>query len=131
MPYLYAILAAVVILAAVLLGRTAAFRSRRYTVEPEPGIEIDVEKAAKRLSGAIKIPQSPSFRPQESGSCPFKQFIDYLEQAFPAAHKALEREIVNRYSLLSLERELTKASSPVLLMAHIDVVPVEEGTEQL
>lgn len=101
MPYLYAILAAVVILAAVLLGRTAAFRSRRYTVEPEPGIKIDVEKAAKRLSGAIKIPTITASDPKKADRAPFKQFIDYLEQAFPAAHKALEREIVNRYSLLS------------------------------
>ncbi|HHW74161.1 MAG TPA: M20/M25/M40 family metallo-hydrolase [Firmicutes bacterium] len=131
MPYLYAILAAVVILAAVLLGRTAAFRSRRYTVEPEPGIEIDVEKAAKRLSGAIKIPTITASDPKKADRAPFKQFTDYLEQAFPVAHKALEREIVNRYSLLYRWKGSDESLKPVLLMAHIDVVPVEEGTEQL
>lgn len=130
MPYWYAILAAVVILAAVLLGRTVAFRSRRYTVEPEPGIKIDIDRAARRLSGAIRIPTITASDPEQADRAPFEQFIGYLEQAFPAAHKALEREIVNRYSLLYRWKGDKGGLKPILLMAHIDVVPVEEGTEQ-
>jgi len=112
MPYLYAILAAVVILAAVLLGRTAAFRSRRYTVEPEPGIEIDVEKAAKRLSGAIKIPTITASDPKKADRAPFKQFIDYLEQAFPAAHKLWSGRSSTATVSSIVGKGATKASSP-------------------
>ena len=126
----YLILAGVAILVAVLLGRTIFFRSRRYTVEPLPGIKIDVERAAKRLSGAVQIPTITAPDPEKADRAPFEKFIRYLEQAFPAAHKALEREIVNNYSLLYRWKGSGGELKPALLMAHIDVVPVEEGTEQ-
>jgi hypothetical protein len=46
MPYwVYLLLAGVVILAAVILGRAALFRSRRYAVDPERGIKIEVDRA--------------------------------------------------------------------------------------
>ena len=131
MPYWgYLILAGAIILVAVLLGRTFFFRSRRYKVEPLPGVEVDVERAAERLSGAVQIPTITASDPEKADRAPFEQFIRYLEEAFPAAHEVLEREIVNRYSLLYRWRGSDENLKPVLLMAHIDVVPIEEGTEQ-
>ena len=131
MPYWgYLIPAGVVALAAVVLGRAIAFRSRRYTVEPEQGVEIDVQKAAERLSGAVQIATITASDPEKADREPFEQFIRYLEQAFPAAHAVLERETVNEYSLLYRWKGRDEGMKPALLMAHIDVVPVEEGTEQ-
>ncbi len=126
----YALPAAVLILAAVILTRAVAFRSRRYAAEREKGIEIDVDRAAERLSGAVRIPTITASDPKKAERAPFEQFIKYLEQAFPAAHAALEREIVNEYSLLYRWKGSEEGLKPVLLMAHIDVVPVEKGTEQ-
>ena len=48
----------------------------------------------------------------------------------PSAHGVLEREIVNGYSLLYRWKGRDESLKPVLFLAHIDVVPVEEGTEQ-
>ena len=126
----YALPAAVLVLAAVILARAALFRSRRYAAEPEKGIEIDVGRAAERLSGAIRIPTITASDPEKAERAPFEQFIQYLEQTFPALHAALEREIVNDYSLLYRWKGSEEKTKPVLLMAHIDVVPVEKGTEQ-
>lgn len=132
MPYLsyYLIAAVLLMLAVVLLGRALSFRSRRYHVEPVPGLKIDSKRAARRLSGAIRIPTITAPDPQKANRAPFEQFISYLEETFPAVHEALEREIVNDYSLLYRWRGREEALKPILLMAHSDVVPVEKGTEQ-
>ncbi len=131
MPHwVYLILAGVVIIIAVILGRTAAFRSRRYAVEPQRGLKIDVNRAAERLSGAVQLPTITVSDPEKGDWAPFEQFIRYLEQAYPSAHAVLEREIVNNYSLLYRWKGLDQSLKPVLFLAHIDVVPVEEGTEQ-
>ncbi len=131
MPYwVYLIAAAIIVLAAVLLARAVAFRSRRYEVEPEQGVEIDVQRAAEKLSGAVRIATITASDPDKADRAPFEQFIRYLEEAFPSAHAVLEREIVNDYSLLYRWKGRDEGIKPVLLMAHIDVVPVEEGTEQ-
>ena len=131
MPYwVYLLLAGVVILAAVILGRAALFRSRRYAVEPERGIKIDVDRAAGRLSGAVQIPTITASDPEKADRAPFEQFIHYLEEAYPSAHAVMEREIVNGYSLLYRWKGREEGLKPVLFMAHIDVVPVEKGTEQ-
>ena len=126
----YLLAAGGLILAVVLLSRAAAFRSRRYTVRPEQGIAIDRLRAAERLSGAIRIPTITAPEPERAERAPFEQFIAYLEQAYPRVHELVEREIVNRYSLLYRWKGRDESLKPALLMAHIDVVPVEEGTEQ-
>ncbi len=122
--------AGVVVLAAVILGRAVTFRSRRYRVEAKQGVDIDVSRAAERLAGAIRIPTITASDPRKADRAPFEQFIRYLEQAFPSLHGALEREIINGYSLLYRWKGRDESLKPVLLMAHIDVVPVEKGTEE-
>lgn len=128
--WLYLFLAGIVLIAALILGRAVAFRSRRYTVEPEPDCGIDLTRAANRLAGAVRLPTITHTDPTKADRGPFEQFIRYLEQAYPAAHETLEREIVNGYSLLYRWKGLEKGLKPVLFSAHIDVVPVEAGTEQ-
>ncbi|EZP26893.1 M20/M25/M40 family metallo-hydrolase [Microbacterium oleivorans] len=60
--------------------------------------------------------------PEADGSA-FVRFRDTLETLYPAVHALLEREVVAGYSLLYRWRG-TDAASPLVLMAHIDVVPV-------
>ncbi|HPU01736.1 MAG: M20/M25/M40 family metallo-hydrolase [Firmicutes bacterium] len=128
--WVYLILAGVVILLAVILGRAVAFRSRRYTVDPLPAPKIDINRAAERLSGAVQLPTVAASDPAKVDRASFELFIRYLEQAYPQAHAVLEREIVNGYSLLYRWKGRDASLKPVLFLAHIDVVPVEKGTEQ-
>ncbi|MFL0566064.1 M20/M25/M40 family metallo-hydrolase [Microbacterium sp. 179-I 1D1 NHS] len=53
----------------------------------------------------------------------FLRFHDALLRLYPALHAVLEREVVAGYSLLYRWRG-RDAASPLVLMAHIDVVPV-------
>ena len=52
----------------------------------------------------------------------------YLEKMYPLLHKTLERETVNEYSLLYRWKGSGSNKKPFLMMAHMDVVPVEEAT---
>jgi carboxypeptidase PM20D1 len=54
----------------------------------------------------------------------------YLEQAFPTVHGALTKEVVGDYSLLYTWKGSQPQLKPILLMAHVDVVPVVNGTDR-
>jgi hypothetical protein len=55
----------------------------------------------------------------------FRGFDTFREWAFPGVHIALKREVVGDYSLLYTWEGSEPAAKPVLLYAHMDVVPVE------
>src|SRR3990172_7532473 len=89
----------------------------------------DKMAAAERLSEALRFEtvshQDPGkFHPQA-----FLDLRDFLEMAFPDVHGALKREVVNDYSLLYTWEGTDSEQKPILLMGHLDVVPVEPGTE--
>lgn len=50
-----------------------------------------------------------------------------LDAAFPRAHAALAREVVSAYSLLCTWQGRDESLAPALLMAHQDVVLVDEA----
>lgn len=123
------ILFLLVLLAAVLTVRTLRFESRQVSVEPISVSAVDAGSVAEKLAGALRFRtishQDPSLFDGEQ----FQGLHTYLEEAFPAVHATLERETVSDYSLLFRWPGSDPSLNPVLLMAHSDVVPVEEGTE--
>lgn len=58
---------------------------------------------------------------------PFLQLHDYLLEAFPAVHRNFIREVVAGGSLLYFLSGTNPSLKPVMLTAHLDVVPAEEG----
>ena len=60
----------------------------------------------------------------------FDAFRLYLEESFPRVFATLEVETVSGYSLLLRWPGADASLPPVLFTAHMDVVPVEPGTEQ-
>ncbi|KAI8619461.1 hypothetical protein BC830DRAFT_1104026 [Chytriomyces sp. MP71] len=60
---------------------------------------------------------------------PFLAMHTFLQEAFPLVHSHLNRTIINRYSLLFHWRGVQSDQlPPLLLMAHLDVVPVLNDT---
>ena len=55
---------------------------------------------------------------------PFGRFRDALERLYPHTHRVLEREVVAGHSLLYRWAGEDRAGEPLVLMAHLDVVPV-------
>lgn len=115
-------------LVAILGVRTALFRPVPQPIPPPPDVAVDTSSAAARLAGAIRIPTVSYQDPARIDEDAFLGLHAYLEKSFPKAHRALEREIVNDLSLLYTWRGTEPELPAVVMMAHLDVVPVADGT---
>jgi len=93
-------------------------------------MKIDIDRSAEHLAGAI---QFKTISHQDHGKIDRKTFLglhEYLKKIYPKAHRVMERETVNGLSLLYTWKGGDPAAEPVLLMSHLDVVPVERTTEE-
>ena len=119
---------ALVVISAVLF-RAASITSRQIHVEPIAPITIDIKRSAKRLAGAIRY-KTVSYQDRSKiDSAEFLRFHQYIEQAFPRVHATLTREVVNEHSLLYTWKGSTEELNPIVLMGHMDVVPVDIGLD--
>ncbi len=120
---------ALVALAGVLLYRTLRYPSRQVQVAPAPDVALDVNAAAEHLAQALRFQTISNADPAQFKADEFLKFHEYLAQTFPRTHAALTREVVANYSLLYKWPGQDEHLKPILLLAHMDVVPVESGTE--
>jgi carboxypeptidase PM20D1 len=111
----------------VMLVRTASYGKAGSEVDPAPRAAIP-EGAAGRLAGAIRIPTVSREAGGIDGDA-FRALHAYLRAAFPRTHAELRREVVAGYSLLYTWPGSDPSLTPILLLGHLDVVPVEPGTE--
>ncbi len=88
-----------------------------------------------KLSGAISIPtQSAEGSPPELTR--FMDFHYYLEKMFPLFHERVSKETVKELSLIykwkakKQNGQNPAKQKPFALLAHMDVVGIEEGTEK-
>ncbi|HEX9940402.1 MAG TPA: M20 family peptidase [Thermoanaerobaculia bacterium] len=121
---------ALLVLIAVILVRTALVKSRQVQAEPVRDLTIDARAAAGRLAGALRFPTVSHEGGANVEAGAFLGLHQYLERSFPRVHAALAREPVADYSLLYTWKGRNPALPPILLMSHLDVVPVEPGTER-
>ncbi len=92
--------------------------------------DIDTAGSGQRLSGAIRI-ATVSYEDRASiDTRQLDALADYLQKSFPKVHASLKRERVGGGSLLFTWSGKDPQAKPILLLAHMDVVPVEEGTEK-
>ena len=123
---LLALIIVFVLVIVVNVLRLPAMPPSQSSALPAP---TDLDGAARRLSQALRI-QTVSYDTAQPGSAGhFEELHQLLDTAFPLAHAALKREVVNGSSLLYTWEGSDPAQDPVLLVAHMDVVPVEAGTE--
>ncbi|HEV2147832.1 MAG TPA: M20 family peptidase [Longimicrobiaceae bacterium] len=123
------VLLGAVLLVGVLVARAFGFTSRQVPAEPAAPFATDTAAAAERLAGALRIP-TISFSDTLAADGPeWAQMHAYLERSFPRVHAALRRETVGRHALLFTWPGTDPSLPPVLLAGHMDVVPVEPGTE--
>jgi carboxypeptidase PM20D1 len=59
----------------------------------------------------------------------FDKLHTFVRATYPRVFSQLEVEVINRYSLLMHWRGTDPVAVPVLFAAHMDVVPIEPGTE--
>ncbi len=120
---------------AVLVAFTAVVLTARYDsaqphVTPAPSVAFP-EGAEERLAGAIRIPTISPEDPTLFDADAFRMLHEYLETAFPLVHSQLQRETVGTHSLLYTWQGTDSSLNPILLIGHMDVVPVEPGTGEM
>lgn len=81
---------------------------------------------AERLSRMIQVP-TVSAEIETRGIAPFDTFITLLAELYPHVHQHLILERVGDLGLLFHWRGLDSTAAPAVLMAHFDVVPVDES----
>ena len=114
---------------AVLLIRTLRFSSKQIQVQAVAPVALDRQALATRLAQAL---QFQTISHQDPAQLDREQFLGlhrYLADQFPLVHARLKRETVGDFSLLYTWEGSEPTRKPVLLLAHMDVVPVEPGTE--
>lgn len=123
------LLALVLLLVAAVAFNTLRQGSRQLDVSPAPPLAVDEKGVADKLAGALKFKTVSSLADAKLNEGEFRKLHEYLQQRFPKAHAALKREVVGDLSLLYTWQGSDPKASPIMLMAHQDVVPVAPGTE--
>jgi carboxypeptidase PM20D1 len=86
-----------------------------------------MSNAVAHLQALVRIPTISRLDASETDWAPFQTLIDLLPSLYPATHAALNRELVNGYSML-YRWEGRNSDNPAVLMAHFDVVSAtDEG----
>jgi carboxypeptidase PM20D1 len=126
---LAALALALVVLIAVLAINTARFTSRQLSVAPAPQAKIDEAAAIDRLSRALRIETVSPSPPEPIDPAPFDEFHTFLSGEYPLVYSRLERIDLPGHSLLFRWPGEDPAANPILLMGHLDVVPIEPRTK--
>ncbi|BBM87560.1 M20 family peptidase [Candidatus Uabimicrobium amorphum] len=98
-------------------------------------VDVDVEEVAMNERSIDILSQSVRFKTisyedrSKIDIGEFEKFHAFIEKSFPKVHKHLQREKVN-HSLLYTWKGSDPSLDPYLLMGHMDVVPIEKGTEK-
>lgn len=88
---------------------------------------ISWEQVADRLAQSIRF-KTVSSAVDHPDDRSFVALHAWLEKTYPQAHRVMSREVISRHSLLFRwpgERDCLPAG----FISHLDVVPVEQGTE--
>ncbi len=117
--------AGLIVIIAVVLFRTMMLSSRQVQVMPVNNSALDSQALAGRLIEAIQFQTISHENPAQFNVEEFTGFHKYLEQAFPKVHATMSREVVAGYSLLYTWKGQDEKLEPILLAAHMDVVPTE------
>ncbi|MGE0555362.1 MAG: peptidase M20, partial [Gemmatimonadales bacterium] len=118
---------ALVLLAVVLV------RTMRVPPPPPPlasvdDIAVDEAGAPSRLAGAIRFPTISYATGAPIDTAAFLGLHDYLASTFPRVDSSLSREVIGGLSLVYRWPGVDPSLAPVVLMGHMDVVPVPEPT---
>jgi carboxypeptidase PM20D1 len=87
------------------------------------------QRLLERLGAAVRIPTVSYEEREKVDTAALDEMHRFLEENYPLLHRHLNREVVAGHSLLFTWEGTDREADPIVLMAHLDVVPVEPGTE--
>jgi carboxypeptidase PM20D1 len=93
-----------------------------------PAVKVDVDGAARHLGEAVRFRTVSHQDPAADERVEWDRLQAWLLATYPAAHAAMNREVIAERTLLYTWPGREPALAPVILMAHQDVVPAAEET---
>jgi carboxypeptidase PM20D1 len=118
----------IVMLMIVIVIKTLLFRSLQVQPEKAPAISIGNE-CVDHLSGAIRFP-TISYSPDSPiDTAAFKAYHTFINKSYPLIDSRLKKEVFNEFGLLYYWKGKNTSLKPVILMAHMDVVPAGDTTK--
>lgn len=110
-----------VIILSVVLSRTILFTAPHFSASLVP---LEIQSDGSLLSKAITF-ETISHKREMRDDSVFLAFHNFLVQSFPKLHEELTREVVGQHSLLYTWQGTDDSKDPLVLAAHMDVVPVD------
>ena len=120
------LLALVVVFIAVLLVRAARFKPKVNGRAAAAPCEVDAAAAVEHLAQMVRVPTVSSYRLEEFDEEKFEEFRGLLKKFYPKVFETCTYERFDHTEMLFTWKGKSSAA-PVVLMAHYDVVPVEES----
>lgn len=114
----------------VVLFKTFTFKSKQYTVKASPAPEASQE-AIQHFQEAIHYKTISFGDSSRLDSAQFNGFHRFLRATYPNVHQKMTLQKILNYSLLYKWEGKNPNEKPYILMAHQDVVPIEEASKQL
>jgi len=127
--------------AGIAAGAVAAkaSTSKRSRPTPVPALEefepvtepgVDGQAFLDHLAEAVRLPTVVYAERDRNDPADILAMHAFLRATYPLIHDRCRVETVNDLSLLFTWEGTNPDADPVVLMAHMDVVPVEPGTEE-
>ena len=118
--------AALLALLAVLTVNALRFPRPEPPLPAPPPAPIPIADATARLAQALRFRTVSYDDASRDDPTQLAALGGFLERSFPRVHSTLQREVVGEHSYLYTWQGRRPELPPVLLMAHQDVVPVED-----
>ncbi len=119
----------ITLIVAIVLVRTALHTPEESGNVETLALDVDAERAARRLSEAIRFKTISHGNPELFDASQFDGFIAWLAETYPEVVATAPIERINGYTALLRWPGSNPNAAPILLTGHYDVVPVIPGTE--
>ena len=113
----------------ILVVRAETIPSRQPVVAPLAPVAVDADAVAAKLATVVRRKTVSAALDSPAPPAELDALHADLAAAFPKVTAALTREVIGDHSLLYTWKGADAARAPIILCAHMDVVPVEPGTE--
>ncbi len=124
MKLIFALLAILMVVVLVNTFRKGSIQTQ-YTTIPAPPVS---DSALQHLQQSIGYQTISYGNPDLFDTAAFLGFRQFLENTYPAMHATLSRQLMEGYTLVYHWKGKDSLAKPIVLMAHQDVVPIEETT---
>ncbi len=124
------LLAGVLALVIIVLVNTFRSTSIQSSFETKAAPELS-EKSLRNFAEAIRYKTISYGDTSRLDTAQFLGFHRFLQKTYPLVHQKLTKEKINGYSLLYRWEGKDQSLNPIVLMAHQDVVPIEEASANM